>query len=83
MIRRLLFIGGFLLILNLAGFSQREFYNWYFGDSAGMSFNSGLPVTFLYSAMNAITNGESNISDSLGNILFYTNGRRFITGTTR
>ncbi len=63
----------FLFICS-AGYPQREFNNWYFGDSAGMSFNSGPPVTFLYSAMDALCNGESNISDSLGNILFYTNG---------
>jgi len=54
--------------------AQKEFYNWYFGELAGMSFNTGSPVIFLTNAMNSWTNGSSNISDSLGNILFYTNG---------
>ena len=55
-------------------YSQKEFCNWYFGEMAGMSFNTGSPVVFLTNAMNSWTNGSSNISDSLGNILFYTNG---------
>jgi uncharacterized protein (TIGR02145 family) len=54
--------------------AQKEFSNWYFGAMAGMSFNTGSPVVFLTNTMNSWTNGSSNISDSLGNILFYTNG---------
>jgi hypothetical protein len=54
------------------GFSQGENNIWYFGDGAGLDFNSGSPVvlnnanylffSFAYS---------SSISDSLGNLLFY------------
>ncbi len=63
------------LIFPLFGFSQGEFNNWYFGSFAGMTFNSGSPVVFLTSAMNAVASGSSNISDSLGNILFYSEGQ--------
>ena len=63
------------LILPLFGSSQGEFNNWYFGAQAGMTFNSGSPVVFLTSTLNAFGTGSSNISDSLGNILFYSNGQ--------
>ncbi len=69
-----LYLFGLLLSLPFIGFPQKEFNNWYFGDSAGVSFNSGVPVAFLSSKMDDFSNGSSNISDSLGNILFYTNG---------
>jgi uncharacterized protein (TIGR02145 family) len=65
---------GLIILLPFLGLSQKEFNNWYFGDSAGVSFNSGFPVTFLSSQMPDFESGTSNISDSLGNILFYTNG---------
>ena len=58
-------------IIPLLGFSQGEFNNWYFGNKAGVTFNSGSPVTFLSNTLSAETGGTYNISDSLGNILFY------------
>ncbi|MEI6899749.1 MAG: hypothetical protein WCL00_07725, partial [Bacteroidota bacterium] len=67
-------VTSFFLLFPFFGFSQGEFNNWYFGTNAGVSFNTGIPVPFLTSAMNGTNAGGSNISDSLGNILFYTNG---------
>ena len=55
-------------------YAQKEFNNWYFGDMAGVSFNTGTPVPFLSSVMEDPGSGFSDVSDSLGNILFYTNG---------
>ncbi|WP_456376740.1 T9SS type B sorting domain-containing protein [Lutibacter sp.] len=53
--------------------AQREAGIWYFGNEAGLDFNSGSPV--------ALTNGQlvtnegcSTISDINGNLLFYTDG---------
>src|SRR6218665_541877 len=53
--------------------AQKENNVWYFGDHAGLDFNSGAPV--------ALTNGQlfsnegsSSVSDNAGNLLFYTNG---------
>ncbi len=53
--------------------AQKEASHWYFGEKAGLNFNSGSPV--------AVTNGSliteegcATISDSLGNLLFYTDG---------
>ena len=62
-----------LLLFNIV-YSQGEFNNWYFGNKAGVSFNIGYPVVFLSSNLICFTTGSSNISDSLGNILFYTDG---------
>ena len=48
-------------------------YNWYFGANAGLNFSSGAPA--------ALTNGQlvsdnsATISDTAGNLLFYTDGK--------
>jgi len=64
-------IGG--VILPLSSHSQGEFNNWYFAYSAGVSFNTGSPVPFTYGPgfLGCVT---INVSDSLGNTLFYSNG---------
>lgn len=53
--------------------AQKEYANWYFGDSAAVSFVSGSPVSINGSNMSTIE-GCSSISDENGNLLFYTNG---------
>lgn len=57
----------------LVSHAQGEANIWYFGNKAGLDFNSGSPV--------ALTNGQMNtnegcavISDATGNLLFYTDG---------
>jgi hypothetical protein len=47
--------------------------NWYFGNLAGITFNSGSPVALTNGALST-TEGVATISDNSGNILFYTNG---------
>jgi gliding motility-associated-like protein len=54
-------------------FAQRETAIWYFGNGAGLDFNSGNPIALNDSTMNTIE-GCSTISDSDGNLLFYTDG---------
>jgi len=46
---------------------------WTFGDSAGVDFNSGSPISFTGSAMNTFE-GCATIADNNGNLLFYTDG---------
>ena len=54
-------------------FSQGEFNNWYFGEFAGVCFNTGAPVALLDGPLN--TGGESvTVSDSSGNLLFTSGG---------
>ncbi len=65
-----------LFILTLF-FSTSLFFGqnntWYFGNNAGMDFSSGPPVPLTNGALFAY-DCSSSISDSLGNLLFYTNG---------
>ena len=63
----------FILLVTSASFAQKEAAVWYFGNNAGLDFNSGNPV--------ALTNGKlvtkegcTTISDKDGNLLFYTDG---------
>ncbi|WP_296682881.1 T9SS type B sorting domain-containing protein [Flavobacterium sp.] len=61
-----------ILIYNTS-FSQKEAAIWYFGEKAGLDFNSGSPVSITNGKI--ITNeGCASISDKNGNILFYTDG---------
>ena len=53
--------------------SQKEYNNWYFGDSAGVTFNSGIPVG-LNNGIIFTSEGTASISDKSGNLLFYTDG---------
>ena len=53
--------------------AQNESNIWYFGEHAGIDFNSGTPVALLDGAMN-ISEGCATICDEKGDLLFYTNG---------
>jgi gliding motility-associated-like protein len=54
--------------------AQRDAANWYFGNFAGLDFNSGVPVVIDDGALDT-TEGCSAISDKdTGDILFYTEG---------
>jgi len=54
-------------------YAQKESANWYFGDSAGLDFNSGSPVP-LKNGQLITSEGCATISDPQGNLLFYTDG---------
>ena len=54
-------------------FSQGEVNNWYFGNHAAISFNSGSPVALTNSAMQT-NEGCATLSDASGQLLFYTDG---------
>jgi gliding motility-associated-like protein len=57
--------------------SAQQYNNWYFGLTAGISFNAAAnAATPRATNDNAMISDEGNatISDSLGNLLFYTNG---------
>jgi hypothetical protein len=69
----------FVLLLPFISYSQGKEANiWYFGQWAGIDFNSGSPpVTLLNSQMSAGgggSSGSASIADSNGNLLFYSNG---------
>jgi gliding motility-associated-like protein len=53
--------------------AQKESNFWYFGQKAGLDFNSGSPVAVTDGQIKT-TEGCASISDADGNLLFYTNG---------
>ena len=53
--------------------AQNQANIWYFGNQAGIDFNSGSPVALTNSAMDQVE-GCASIADANGNILFYTDG---------
>ncbi|MBN8703540.1 MAG: T9SS type B sorting domain-containing protein [Bacteroidetes bacterium] len=66
---------AFFVILNTPFFSQTKNANiWYFGNKAGLDFNSGNPVALTNSAMNT-TEGCASVADAAGQLLFYTDGQ--------
>lgn len=63
----------FVLFFGLQAFAQKEAAIWYFGENAGLDFNSGAPVALTDGALDT-TEGCATISDFNGNLLFYTDG---------
>ena len=59
-----------ILLLATPSFSQKEAANWYFGDRAGLDFNSGSPVSLTNGQLNT-PEGCATISDKNGNLLLY------------
>ncbi|MDX8553800.1 T9SS type B sorting domain-containing protein [Tenacibaculum sp. 1B UA] len=60
-------------IVSISSYSQKEANIWYFGNNAGLDFNSGNPVT-LNDGLLKTDEGCSTISDENGNLLFYSDG---------
>lgn len=59
-------------------YPQKQGNTWYFGNQAGLDFNSGSPVALTNGAIYdgpQQSEGTSVISDSSGALLFYTNGQ--------
>jgi len=54
-------------------YAQKENNIWYFGELCGLDFNSGSPVV-LTNGQTFQIEGVASVSDSAGNILFYTDG---------
>jgi gliding motility-associated-like protein len=63
----------FVIINPCLIFSQKETNNWLFGYHAGLNFNSGLPSPINGGGVNTMECSAS-ISDTNGNLLFYTDG---------
>lgn len=55
-------------------FAQGEANNWYFGQNAGITFNTNPPSALLDGQINT-NEGCSSISDANGELLMYTDGR--------
>lgn len=64
-----------LLLYTFSASAQKEANNWFFGQFAGMHFLEDGTVEPLPGSAMATNEGCSTISDSNGNLLFYTDGR--------
>jgi len=63
-----------MLLIPLMGYCQHQADNWFFGVFAGLNFTSGTPVAISSNNTLDTNEGCSAISDSAGNLLFYTDG---------
>ena len=67
----------FLLLFTLISislFAQKQTNNWYFGeDGGGITFNTTPPTALANGQLHTVE-GTSTMSDSSGNLLFYTDG---------
>ncbi|MCL9806453.1 T9SS type B sorting domain-containing protein [Flavobacterium amniphilum] len=63
----------FLFFCVTVMYSQGETNIWYFGNKAGLDFNSGIPVALTNSQMDT-HEGCAVLSNSAGQMLFYSNG---------
>lgn len=71
--RFLLFI---YLLSSTIAMAQLENANWYFGIQTALNFNDGTsPPTLLTNSAMSTEWSSATISDDLGNLLFYTNGK--------
>ncbi|GGD11181.1 T9SS type B sorting domain-containing protein [Hyunsoonleella pacifica] len=64
----------FLWLFTLNLYSQRQAANWYFGNNAGITFNVDGTVSELTDGVLSTNEGCTTISDTDGNLLFYTDG---------
>ncbi len=62
-----------MILWSLGLCAQQEAAVWYFGRNAGLDFNAGAPVPLTNGALNTYE-GSASISDTNGNLLFYTDG---------
>lgn len=53
---------------------------WYFGDHAGLDFNSGAPV-LLTNGQTSVQGGSATVADANGQLLFYTDGIKIFNRT--
>ncbi len=71
-VRMLIFAA--LVCCGMQGYTQGEWNQWRFGDHAGLDFNFTPPVAVTNSAMQNLYESISQ-ADSLGNLLFYSDGQ--------
>ncbi len=70
----------FLFFITLTVKAQGEANNWYFGNYAGLTFNTNPPSALTDGAVTT-SEGSATISDANGNLLFYTDGRNVYNKT--
>lgn len=72
---RLLVVISLLFVCSSLSHAQKEAENWYFGNFAGLKFSQADPVPLLDGIMQT-DEGCTTVSDTAGNLIFYTDGVR-------
>jgi gliding motility-associated-like protein len=67
------FVAFLFIFISTISYSQKEANVWYFGENAGLNFNSGSPVA-LTDGQLITDEGSASISNASGDLLFYTDG---------
>lgn len=62
------------LLLNNYAFAQKEGNNWFFGNYAGVTFNSGKSVALTTGSLKADFGGSASISTPKGRLMYYSDG---------
>lgn len=73
--KQLILIISFFFILFPTFGQIKRANHWFFGYQAGIDFSTGIPTADTTGKMESIE-GSSSISDTSGNLLFYTNGQK-------
>ena len=71
--RKLGYIISILIYSAFLASAQNESNIWYFGENAGLDFNSGIPVALIDGQL-VTQEGCVSIADNNGDLLFYTDG---------
>lgn len=73
--RRFLQIIAIIILTTLSVYSQREYFNWYFGNRSGVTFNTpNNEPDFILGNSIVQFEGTATISNPTGNLLIYSNG---------
>lgn len=68
------FVFGFSLLVNAQNPDKNRTNHWFFGQQAGLDFSTGTAVADTNGKM-TVLEGSATMSDTLGNLLFYTDGK--------
>lgn len=71
--KRLTYVVLLTCFIATSSWAQKESFNWYFGDRCGITFHTNPPKTLSDGSIKTFE-GCASISDSTGNLLFYTDG---------
>ncbi len=72
-IKTFVLVAGSLMFASIASFAQKQNNIWYFGEYAGVTFNSGVPIVLTNGVMFQ-NEGSAVMCDNNGNLLFFTDG---------
>lgn len=70
----LTFLTALFCLFSISAWSQGENANWYFGEGAGVNFNTSPPSALTNGQINHPFKPSASISDNAGSLLFYTDG---------